>query len=812
MHLGYGIVGGMLTSGYYQGEAAAKIALRILQGERVRDIPVIKESPNRYMFDYNQLDRFEISLSDLPKGSIVINKPPSFYSDHKGLVWGVFASTAGFAFIILTLSINIFKRKQAEEKLQEAHDRLEERVIERTRDLDRSNKQLNLELTERKRAEEVLQQRTHDLGKRVKELNCLYGISDLREKPGTSLEEVFQGVVDLIPSSWQYPEITCARISLKGRDTYECCSNNDCVNYEEIIWKQTSEIFVYGELAGRVEVYYLKEKPESDEGPFVKEERNLINAIAERLGRIIEHRQAEEALVESEERYRSLVQNVPIAVYRTIPGPKGRFLMANPTFLKMFGLDSEKELKKITVADVWMDPKDRKAFSDNLLAKGRVNGVELPLKKRDGTPFWGSVTVRVVYDEGGKASCFDCTIMDITARKKAEEEREKLQAQLQRAQKMEAIGTLAGGVAHDLNNILAGLVSYPELLLMEMPKRSPLRKPILTIQKSGEKAATIVQDLLTLARRGVVATEVVNLNDIISEHLKSPEHERLKSFHPNVQPKTRLEGELLNILGSPVHLSKTVMNLVSNAAEAMPYGGEISISTENRYIDRPIRGYDHIDEGDYVILTVSDIGTGISPEDMERIFEPFYTKKVMGRSGTGLGMAVVWGTVKDHKGYIDVKSAKGKGTVVTIYFPVSRKELDKEKFGLSIEDYMYMGKGESVLIVDDVAEQRDIASRILNKLHYSVTTVSSGEEAIDYLKDNSANLLLLDMIMEPGIDGYETYKRVLEYHPNQKAIIVSGFSETKRVKAAQRLGAGTYVKKPYLLERIGLAVRKELDK
>jgi len=375
---------------------------------------------------------------------------------------------------------------------------------------------------------------------------------------------------------------------------------------------------------------------------------------------------------------------------------------------------------------------------------------------------------------------------------------------------MEAIGTLAGGVAHDLNNVLAGLVSYPELLLMEMPKRSPLRKPVLTIQKSGEKAATIVQDLLTLARTGVAVTEVVNLNDIISEHLKSPEHERLISFHPSVNVRTDLETDLLNILGSPAHLSKIVMNLVSNAAEAMPEGGEISISTENQYIDRPVTGYDRVKEGDYVILRVSDTGVGISKKDRERIFEPFYTKKVMGRSGTGLGMTVVWGTVKDHKGYIDIESTKGKGTTFTLYFPVSRKEPPKDKSLLSIEDCM--AKGESVLVVDDVEEQREIASRILKKLGYSVTSVSSGEEAVDYLKNNSSDLLILDMIMDPGIDGYETYKRILKYHPNQKAIIVSGFSETRHVKDAQRLGAGAYVKKPYLLEKIGLTVKDELDK
>ncbi len=209
--------------------------------------------------------------------------------------------------------------------------------------------------------------------------------------------------------------------------------------------------------------------------------------------------------------------------------------------------------------------------------------------------------------------------------------------------------------------------------------------------------------------------------------------------------------------------------------------------------------------------------------DMERIFEPFYTKKVMGRSGTGLGMAVVWGTVKDHKGYIDIKSIEGKarpprlsardggqGTTLTLYFPVTRKELAKDKALVPIDDYM--GKGESVLVVDDVEEQREIASRILKKLGYSFTTVSSGEEAVDYLKDNSVDLLILDMIMDPGIDGLETYKRILEFHPKQKAIIASGFSETERVKEAQRLGAGAYLKKPFLLEKIGLAIRAELDK
>ncbi len=282
------------------------------------------------------------------------------------------------------------------------------------------------------------------------------------------------------------------------------------------------------------------------------------------------------------------------------------------------------------------------------------------------------------------------------------------------------------------------------------------------------------------------------------------------SFHPGVEFESHLETDLLHVLGSSVHLSKTVMNLLSNAAEALPEGGKVAVSTANKYVDRPIRGYDEVKEGDYVVLTVADNGIGISSKDVKKIFEPFYTKKMMGRGGTGLSMAVVWGTVKDHKGYLDVESTEGKGTTFELYFPVTRQEVEKEKAATSIEEFM--GNGETVLVVDDVREQREIASMLLTKLGYSVDTVSSGEEAVEHMKTNSADLLVLDMIMDPGIDGLDTYKKVLELHPGTKAIFASGFSETDRVTEAQRLGAGQYIKKPYTPTKIGAAVKTELEK
>ena len=517
---------------------------------------------------------------------------------------------------------------------------------------------------------------------------------------------------------------------------------------------------------------------------------------------IEERKRAEQALRESEEKFRSIVENSHAGIFTV--DKDYRFTYANKQLCEILGYP----LDEIVGRDFrgFLDEESKLLVAERY--RQRQKGKKIPPKyefnvaRKDGQKKRIEIISTVIMNPDRMPQTIS-QILDIT-------EQKQLESQLQRAQKMEAIGTLAGGVAHDLNDVLSGIITYPELLLMDMPEDSPLRDPILNIQRSGEKAAAIVQNMLTLARRGVSIKDVVDLNNIIFEYLDSPEYQNLRSFYPDAKLKTNLETDLLNIMGSPINLSKTIMNLVSNAAEAMSDGGKFVISTQNQYIDKPITGYETIKDGDYVILSISDTGIGISPDDIEKIFEPFYTKKKMGRSGTGLGMAVVWGTVKDHNGYINVQSIEGKGTTFTLYFPATRKEPAKNESKLSVENYM--GNGEKVLIVDDVEEQRKIASHILKKLNYSIAAVSSGEEAVEYMKSNSADLLVLDMIMDPGIDGLDTYKQILKFQPKQKAIIASGFSETDRVREAQRFGAGAYVRKPYMLEKIGLAVKAELNK
>ncbi len=434
--------------------------------------------------------------------------------------------------------------------------------------------------------------------------------------------------------------------------------------------------------------------------------------------------------------------------------------------------------------------------------------------------FIGSLTVLIAYRFSNAFKTVDRQRLELTQanenfrhelqeRKRAEEENLSLQEKLVRAQKLETIGLLAGGVAHDLNNILSGIVSYPDLLLKDLKKGSTLYSAMETIKKSGLKAAAVVQDLLTLARRGVINFEPVNLNLVINEYLFSPEYYQLKMNHSAVSVVTELNRELSNIMGSAAHLRTVIMNLVANAFEAQPKGGEITISTENRYVDRTVKAYEEIPEGTYVVCRVADIGTGIETENLRQIFEPFYTKKVMGRSGTGLGMPVVWGIVHDHEGFVDVVSELHKGTTFELYFPMTQAEIAPPDESIPIESYL--GNGEKILIVDDVKEQRQIGREILHRLNYEVVAVSSGEDAVEFVQSNAVDLILLDMVMDPGIDGFETYKRIIDIKPDMKAVIASGFSETDRVREAQKLGAGKYIRKPYTFEKIGLAIHHELS-
>ena len=542
----------------------------------------------------------------------------------------------------------------------------------------------------------------------------------------------------------------------------------------------------------------------------------LMTSNLELKQEIEERARAEAALRASEQKHRLLSENITDIIwtmdlhlnYTYISPVACKVQGWEPSDLETMTLD-----KSLTPASV---KKASQIFAEQLTIGERTGDynrsmtMEVELYRKDGSSVMGEVTASFLVGEDGLPTGILGVTRDISERRRAETEKAALQRQLERSKKMESLGLLAGGVAHDLNNVLSGIVSYPDLLLMDLPADDAMRAPIETIKESGQKAATIVQDLLTLARRGVSTSEVLNLNSLIEDQLRSAEHQKLSTYYPDIRFSLKLEADLPNIKGSSVHLNKTIMNLVSNAAEAQPNGGEIIVTTRSVYMDRAIRGYNTVKAGEYIRLRVKDSGEGISETDLNHIFEPFYTKKKMGRSGTGLGLAVVWGTVQDHDGYIDVHSVQGEGTVFDLYFPLSRDAVEEKDQRLSLA--AIQGSGETVLVVDDMESQRKIAAHLLQRLNYTPHTVDSGEAAIVYLKDHTVDLVILDMIMDPGMDGLETWCQIIGLYPNQRAIIASGYAETDKVRTAQRLGAGEYLKKPYMIDSLGKAVKTALKR
>lgn len=392
---------------------------------------------------------------------------------------------------------------------------------------------------------------------------------------------------------------------------------------------------------------------------------------------------------------------------------------------------------------------------------------------------------------------------------RSRERENELVEKLSRSERLESLGLLAGGVAHDLNNILGPMVAYPELIMDSLPEDDKrLRHMMSQINNSARKASGVIRNLLTMGRRGSYELEVAQLNDVIRSFCDSPEFAETQRNYANVDHKLELADDLWPIQASLPHLSQVVMNLVINAFEAIGRNnGQVLIRTERTAVNDPIDGYETIEKGLYVKLSVVDSGCGIVPEKLNRIFEPFFTGKKLGRSGSGLGLAVVYGIVHDFDGQIDLASEPGKGTRFDLYFPPMLEVPAKS----DIPEADHSGT-ERILVVDDVREQREMAAELLETMGYETETAANGHLAVDYLKENDVDLVILDMIMEEGFDGLDTYREILEFNPTQKCIIASGFSESERVREAQLLGAGAYVSKPYTRNIIGKAVRDELDR
>ncbi len=523
------------------------------------------------------------------------------------------------------------------------------------------------------------------------------------------------------------------------------------------------------------------------------------------------YRQAESRRIEHHEQLITLMETLPDAVF--LKDGAGRWLLTNTVARALFQIEEYS----------WQNRTDRELGSErpNFRAVHETCTVsdEVAWKKKsisigheeliapDGQIHTFEVRKMPIFDSDGTRKALVIIGRDISSRITVENEKETLTKQLHLAKKMESIGLMAGGVAHDLNNILAGIVGYPELLLQELPEDSKLREPIEAIRESGKRADAIVADLLTVAR-GVASTrEVYNLNTLTQEYLNSPECRRIKSLYPKVICQCQLEAAQSNILCSPVHVKKCLMNLALNAAEAIVGEGTVLVSTENQHITTNAGDKLSIEPGEYVVISVRDTGSGISTTDLDHIFEPFYTKKTMGRSGTGLGLAVVWNTMEDHAGKVMVDSSDS-GTCFQLFFPISEEKgatRSRNKATVKLR-----GSSDHILVIDDEPQLRDLASRMLRSMGYKVDSVCSGELALTFVQENPVDLIVLDMQMDPGMNGLQTYTEILKLYPEQKAVIASGYSESDDVKATLRLGAKGFIKKPYSMGQLSRVVQEAL--
>ncbi len=516
--------------------------------------------------------------------------------------------------------------------------------------------------------------------------------------------------------------------------------------------------------------------------------------------------ETEKQLLDTQQLFGKFINNahVPIAMVNI----DGTIEFLNEKCVELYGYSLEDiPTMETWVAKAYPDPSLQSVIArswQKRLADAQENKFALPMEERaivckDGSVKEVEFAYTLIEDR------LVITLNDKTEQNRLEREKQELEQKKAKTRKMEALGLLAGGVAHDLNNILSGVVSYPELLLMQLPEGSAMRAGIELIRQSGQQAAAVVADLLTVARGVASVKKAANLNNLIREYMESPEYQALAASNPEVSCNTELASDLANISCSAVHIKKCLMNLIANGAEAIAGRGQVTVATRNQVIDQAEKIA--LQPGEYVVLSVTDSGGGIALHDKDHIFEPFYTKKTMGRSGSGLGLAVVWNTIQDHDGMVTVESSD-RGTTFELYFPVCYDELGEGEDEIDVQ--ALMGHGEKILVVDDQASQRDIACQFLGHLNYQCNSVASGEEALAYLADNNADVVVLDMIMGAGMDGSQTYAALVRKNPSQKAIIASGFSENDNVKAAQRLGAGDFVKKPYSIAQLGLAIQKAL--
>jgi two-component system cell cycle sensor histidine kinase/response regulator CckA len=523
---------------------------------------------------------------------------------------------------------------------------------------------------------------------------------------------------------------------------------------------------------------------------------NIVSTLSSGLD-ITEWKLTETELRASEEKYRSFFEEDLTGDY--ISTPEGRLLICNPAFLRIFGFMSLEEAQKTPLTRLYRTPDERSEFLDQLRKEKKLENIELELRRMDGKPVYVIQNVSGFFDKDNNLIQIKGYLYDITSHKKMEE-------QFWQAQKMEAVGRLAGGVAHDFNNMLSVISGYSELLTRKLPEDSPMRREVSMIKQASEKAEALTRHLLAFSRRQIMRPINLNLNDLIDELQMMLE----RLIGEDIRLIMKTGNNIGNVKADPGQIEQALMNMAVNARDAMPDGGTLTIETANVDLTE---GVVHkrvtMQPGAYVLLTVSDTGIGMNQETQANIFEPFFTTKEKGK-GTGLGLSTVYGVVKQSGGYIWVYSEPGHGTTFKIYLPRVAEQADQLPVAEQAPEKL--DGTETVLLVEDDEGVRGVCEAILTEHGYKVIAAQNGEEALKVFNRNrgAIDLLVTDVVM-PGISGPELAGQTKPFRNNMRVLYVSGYAEDAIVHHGKLDPGISFLQKPFSPNDLLLKVREVLD-
>jgi PAS domain S-box-containing protein len=524
--------------------------------------------------------------------------------------------------------------------------------------------------------------------------------------------------------------------------------------------------------------------------------KRLIPAIEREL----RDAQARASLRATEASYATLVEQAPVGIYRSTP--EGRFLSVNAALVHMLGYDSAADVQRLDMArEVYADPAERlRLLERDTYTDRQYDDAEATWKRKDGGLLTVHLSIRAVRNGAGQVDYYETFVRDVT-------DQRRLQQQLLQSQKMEAVGRLAGGIAHDFNNLLTVITSYSDLLLEDFAKDDPKRDDLEQVRKAADGAAALTRQLLTFSRQQVVEPRVISVNDVVENFQKMLR----RVIGEDVELATKLAPDVGLVLADIGHLEQTLMNLAVNARDAMPppTGGMLTIETANVELDPD---YAHEREGAavrwFVMLAVSDTGCGMDESTKARIFEPFFTTKEPGK-GTGLGLATVYGIVKQAGGFIWVYSEPGHGTTFKIYLP----QVGAPAEGVTAAPGVRAPRGtETVLLVEDTAAVRAVTKQVLERQGYTVLEAPNGEAALRLARQHHGriDLLLTDVVM-PGLSGRQLAEQLTRARPDIKVLYSSGYTDDSVVRHGILEARNAYLQKPFAPESLARKVRDVLD-